>query len=518
MVLGKTEGSENTDPQTPLPPVFVDQIDLVRLFNSVEAIDVSVYPTGVEKHEQLSFVRHGLCSIESAKTLKALVSTLRSLKSQFMESGLFREVNYRIEPAREGGRNTIVCLDFVESNGRKELGIHTDMKGKPEVKISMANVLNRACTIAFECMPTKISAGMTSVKSKLQWYNPIFGQLMETSWTQGTYDHSQLHDLDKENKRELSAAVHFGPSYNRHSLVASHIKSFCDSLTPDHISPSLEKFLYTTRVRSGVQYERVFSALQYHTHSILRALYAHPVQGFDLRLRGGIFNLEMFKALDGENSLAAGVGSRIDSGKEIRLEGFGVYHLLLHPLVTFGLWGKCGMFFPIHPWGTTESHALDRFFVGNSHVRGYRFIGPSEHNKRRYHDVKEYFRREKTSGPISQLGGSLYTALSSSLSFPIPVSGGLIAGHVFLNTGYLNDVCQKDYRCFGDWANDWCSSFGAGIILNQLPGLGALSAQRIEFNLSLPIVRGPKGCDKPLECAGKEVFKRLKFGLYWSSE
>ena len=509
------------DKKTP-PPIVIQDHDLHTLFQSTAPLNISLYHNGLQKHLARTFVQRALYDIENSHSMQSLLHTLRETKSRMLESGLFKDIRYSVEPAKEAHNNAIVRFDVTESNGRKEIGIHTDMKGKPEIKISMANVFDNACTVAFECLPTKLSAGLTAVKSNIQWYNPFFGQSLYASWTQGSQDHGALHNLDRENFHDFAAGAHLGPSYNRNSISVSLKSSALQSSSPDITCSQMAHFHMTERRRMGVEIERTRNNLQFHNNPLLRQIYALPVSGFETRLRGGLYRVRS-AVLQERSSVPT------STVNELRLEGFVASHHALHPLVTLGIWGKVGGFCPVSKADSEGAalypHILDKFFLRASHVRGFTFVGPSIYNQQRYENITEYHGKINTSpfSTIQQLGSSMYAAFSSSLSFPVPLMGGLVAGHVFVNTGCAHDFASEiSGVSWNNLATSFCTSAGGGLLLNQIPGIGAFPSGRLEFNFAFPLL-GKYRCESmqasdPLMWSRKDVFQKMKFGLNWSSE
>ena len=496
-------------------PVHIAESDIHELSKCTRPLNVSVYLHGLDMHRSKFFVERAVNSIEEADSFASLLDRLKAAKHGLLGSGIFSDVQYAVEPALGGGSNAIVRLNVREGKGRKEIGIQTDMKGKPELKVSMANFVDSACTIAIECMPTKLSEGLTSVASSVRWCNPPYAEHADLALLQGTYDHTSTHQLDKENRQSASISTFFGPSYDAHTFQLSYTSSVLGSSTANNLCDELKHFHQTRRDRVGLQYERVFSKLSYHTYPLLRQLYSLPIEGFETRLRCGLFQVACASLENAASHVA----------RELRVEAFSAFHRKLSPFLTLGLWAKVGYFFPMTAHSSQNPplypYILDRYFLGTSHVRGFGFIGPSVYNNRVFAGVKEYASepKEPLVGPIQQLGSSIFAASSVSLSFPVPLFQGLLAGHIFMNTGFAPAYNQRKFSV-RSLVDGLCTSAGGGVLLNQVPGLGVFSSGRLEFNIAIPLLWGEHASIQRSKSmfSRKEVFQKARFGIYWSYE
>ena len=535
---------------------LVSELDEVRydpylfhaLLNHSGHVITRVHLEGFDRHTKHHFVQNSVRGLENATSIPEIMLRCEELRERFMETGLFKDIDSRVEPAQEGGNYVVVRLIASESAGRKQAGISTDLTGSPEIKISAANIMSSPYTVVFEYLPTNLTRSVSALTGKLQSYDSWLGRFAEYSISQGSHDHGRLHALDNEVRAEAKTSVHFGPNRNRSilSLSATHSSLNCTSKSRS-VPHELAPYKDTLRTRLAARYEWAVSTLLSHSTPHLRKLYAHPVQGHDFRIRcelaGGLPTSESAKRTTDSSGLTT-MNKRIrqclslgGTLTDLRLDSWCSKHFLIHPLVTAGVWLRTGMIFPLgeeSPSHKTKSrgcdiHLLDRYFMDGTYVRGYKFIGPHRFTNSKHFSVpidSTIRNTEFTSKTLDQLGGTLLVALSSCVSFPLPLSGGLFAGHVFANAGtvqYIPDSMRSLFHprhgsqirrdIFS--AENWYASIGAGLLLNEIPVIGSLTFGRLEINFSIPFQLRNSQHRGIVWKPNSYVFDRFRFGLNW---
>eukprot|EP00760_Papus_ankaliazontas_P011198 PhM_4_TR14675/c0_g1_i1/m.2287 len=500
-----------------LHPIHITEEHFYRLLQYPYKINVGVYPTGFDKYRSHRFVDRAMLSVARAKSMQDALYRTDELRERFNETGLFSSVDTTFEPASEGGNNVIVRVGVKESRGRREFGVSTDTSGTPEIKLSWASLFHRPYTAVLEVLPTNLNRSASAATAKIQSYDPWFGRIAEYGVTQSNVSHVAVHSADVESRAEANVTVHAGRPTFRHSFsfLATH-SSLRSTSHEGTIPREILKVCGTSRLRNAVRYELHQSALEGHTDPYLQRGYAHAVRGHDFRLKVAKYG---GAALGGD---AEGVSAEVFAAK----------HFLLHPLLTLGVWGRVGGCLPGTPGG--DVHLLDRVFMNGQTVRGYRYVGPYDARgvPESLHDIRNSGAKGGAGARVvDQLGGRFMAALSTSLSFPVlpSVFQGIFAGHVFYNAGVVSTEHTVE-RAMS--TTPWCHSVGAGLVLNQLPVVGAIPFGRIEFNLSLPLVKKsttasggdggavsvPGTCWEVLTRPNPRIFDRVKFGINWIAD
>lgn len=431
-----------------------------------------------------SVLAKDLEALKRCTTLRAATLSMEGIKERWKQLRLFKEVDYVFQPTEDGTTQDVcVHIEVSELPATKSIGIMTTDSAYPEVNVSLDNILGGRYTLQGSCLSP--GSRMQAISVSLFSNVPFLGTSAEYFAGHST-EKKNYHLASAEKMFELKAVAR-----NKKGPLSSE---FTVGLQRRRLLPVSKRDIlgddvldFSTRHKGYVRHDVSLSNVEYHTHPYLYNMYPLPIGGSVLQMTNEI-----------AGALMGGDVSFFKS--ELQASKF---------------W-KLGPFFSLH-WSAraagiaTDQHRIpinDRLFLGSSHIRGFKSVGPSN------------LERLTTPSRFAATGGNALWASSLSLSFPfigIP-HNGFAAMHLFANIGNLRMVqSMAQLTDTRKWLRDSACSVGGGIVVTRIPLLGVLPSGRFEVNFALPLGLTRKGdltfCNGP-----QELFERLKFGLVWSSQ
>ncbi|CCW67334.1 unnamed protein product [Phytomonas sp. Hart1] len=428
-------------------------------------------------------IANDLEAIKMCDSIQAVTAVMETIRNRWSNLGIFRTVNYNFEPTQNGEKGDIcVRIDVEENKPKKSIGIFTTDTSLPEVTVAFENALGGRYSIKGNYIPP--ASRVHSLSVSLLSNVPFIGQNAEYYIGRRT-ESKAFHVASGEHIEEVKATTqtrkfgilsNFTIGFQRRTLLAKNKRSLPETLLSD----------FSTTNKGYIRHELELSRLAYHANMHLYNMYPLPIYGHSINLT---------------NELAGGIiaGSFDFLKSELQC----CKHWPLGPFFSFQ-WGL--KLAGIYPFMKSHIPLNDRLFLSNSHVRGFKSIGPS---------TLDF-------GPSQQFaatGGNALWATSLNLNFPLLFfpNNGLAAMHLFVNAGNLRMV--ETFRQFQDaysWFRKSACSFGMGIVITRIPLFGISSSGRFELNFSIPL-----GIDKHGNVAFRNgncnVFDKIKFGLVWSS-
>eukprot|EP00796_Vickermania_ingenoplastis_P000453 gene453-236_t len=447
-------------------------------------ITTHVRVSGLERIHP-SVLEKDLEAIKRCGTLRDATLSLEQVTERWRNLGLFKDVKYYFQPTDDGERTDICAqIDVQELPSTKSIGIMTTDSAYPEVNVSLDNILGGRYTIkaSYISPASRMHAVTASVVSNV----PYLGTSAEYSAGHHTEKkYCQLASAEKVLEVKAVARNIKGPlqsevtvGFQRRRLIPVHKK---DILGDDMMD-------FSPTHKGYIRHDLSVSKVMYHGHQTLFNMYPLPIAGYVWHMA---------------NEVAGGVLG-------------GDFSFLKSEFQWSKFW-SLGPFFSLH-WSSrlagivTDGHSRvplnDRLFLANSHVRGFKSVGPSTLD------------RLTTATRFAATGGNALWASSLSLSFPFVgfPQNGFAAMHIFANAGNLRMVhsAAQLTDCW-KWMREAACSVGAGIVVTRIPLMGVLPSGRFEVNFSVPIGISSRG-DLKTSNGPRELFERVKFGLVWSSE
>lgn len=421
-------------------------------------------------------------TIKRCSTPGMVSYTMEEIKERWARLGIFRSVQYNLEPTKDGADNDIcVHIDVVEGKPKQSVGIFTTETSLPEVTVALENVLGGRYSLKGSYIPpaSRVHAISCSLVSNV----PFIGQKAEYYFGRRT-ESKAYHLASAERIEEVKAtaenkkagfASEFSVGFQRRTLV-THDRS--------NIPPSVQADFITTD-KGYISHEVNFSNVAYHATPYLYNMYPLPIYGRDTTLRnefaGGIFggDFTFFK-------------SELQSTQ----------YWPLGPFLSFQWSTRLAGIFPFRE---NRIPLNDRLFLSNCHVRGYKSVGPSNIGAE--------------NGRFAAMGGNGLWATSVSLNFPFLFfpNNGIASMHLFANAGNLRMIesCEALKDVYS-WVRNCACSFGGGLVITRIPLFGASPSGRFELNFSVPLGVDHSG-NLTFKNGSRGLFERIKFGLVWSS-
>ncbi|EPY37408.1 Tob55 [Angomonas deanei] len=422
-------------------------------------------------------------AVKRCSKIEDVVISMEEIKKRWLELGVFKEVNYNIEPTADGAPNNVcVHIDVREANAKKSVGIFTTETSLPEITMSLENVLGGRYSVKGNYIPP--AARVHSIALSFLSNVPFIGQGAEYYVGRRT-ENKTYHLANAEKIEEVKATAsnqkpgmysHCSVGIQRRKLVTKHRESVPEDLLPD----------FSTKNKGYIKYEFNFQNVAYHANPALFNMYPLPIYGTQ------VFS-ESELACGGESDRFTFLKSEFQFSKFWPLGPFFSVH-----------WGsRVG---GIYPFFQSRIPLNDRLFLSTCHVRGFKSIGPSTA------DAGETERFAAT-------GGNAMWASSLCLNFPFlfAPNNGLAAMHLFANAGNNRMISSYDeLKDVYTWFRNCACSIGAGITITRIPLFGVVPSGRFELNACLPIGIDKRG-DLTFRNGNPKLFDNVRFGLVWSS-
>lgn len=429
-------------------------------------------------------VAKDLEAVKRCKTIEAVVHTMEEVKNRWQTLGIFRDVQYNLEPTQDGADNDIcVAISVVKCMPKKSLGVFTTDTSLPEVTVALENVFGGRYSFKGNYIPpaSRVHALSFSLLSNV----PYIGQRAEYYLGRRTETKAfslasgekveEIKATTRNQKSGLASELTVG--FQRRAMLTKDRGEIPVDLLPD----------FSLTNKGYVRHELSVSSGAYHANPDLYNMYPLPISGRDLSLA---------------NEFAGG-----PAGGDfcfLKTEAQMTKYWPLGPFLSMQLSAKLA---GIYPFGGSRIPLNDRLFLSTCHVRGFKSIGPSTLDLGR------------ETGRFAATGGNALWASSMSLNFPFLFfpNNGVASMHLFANAGNLQTIDTREALCdWYKWLRTSACSVGAGIVITRIPLFGIAPSGRFELNISVPL-----GIDKnghiTTGSGSPKLFDRVRFGLVWSS-
>ncbi|KAG5499053.1 hypothetical protein GH5_03754 [Leishmania sp. Ghana 2012 LV757] len=467
--------------ETTPPTVNISEDDLKAALKM--PIRAHVRLVGIEKTHP-DVVARDLETIKRCHTMQEAVETVTEIRSRWISTGIFRNVQYNFEPTADGERNDIcVRLDVVEEKPKKSIGVFTTDTSIPEITVALENILGARYSVKGNYIPP--ASRVHSISFSFLSNVPFIGQNAEYYIGRKT-ENKTYHLANAERVEEVRAtttnrkgklASEVSVGFQRRTLLTKHMKDIPAGDTVD----------FSATDKGYIRHQFTITDVAHHANPFLYNMYPLPIYGSQVSFC---------------NEFAGGpVGGDFSF---LKSEFQGSKYIPLGPFFALQLSTKLA---GIYPFFGNRIPLNDRLFLSNCHVRGFKSVGPSTLDG------------EGNASRFAATGGNALWATSLSLNFPFLFfpNNGIASMHLFANAGNARmidslDALKDGYR----WLRHCACSVGAGIVITRIPLLGVAPSGRFELNMSIPI-----GIDKQgnIVCRNgrKSLFDRFRFGLVWSS-
>ncbi|KEG13803.1 Tob55 [Trypanosoma grayi] len=424
-------------------------------------------------------------AIKRSHTISEISNNMNEARARWARMGIFRSVNFNLEPTFDGEPNDVcVHIDVEESKATKSFGIFTTETVLPELTLSLENILGGRYSVSGNYIPptSRTHAVSFSIRSNV----PFLGQTGE--YYIGKRDEAKTcHPATSEKVEEIRATTRnekngvlsdLSIGFQRRLLASKDKRDLGEDLLND----------FTTTFKGYVKHELALSSAEYHANPFLCNMYPLPIRGGQISMK---------------NELAGGpfggqftfLKSEVQTAKYWPL---GSYCSFQWNTKLAGIWSYQQARIPLN----------DRLFLSTCHVRGFKSVGPSTM------DISG-----RDGGRFAATGGNALWATSISLNFPFLFfpNNGLAAMHLFANAGNLQMIDSKpELLDLTRWFRSCAASVGFGVVVTRIPLFGVSPNGRFELNFSIPV-----GIDRHGNISwrngNKNLFERVKFGLTWSS-
>lgn len=423
-------------------------------------------------------------TVKRCRTIEEVVHAMEEVKTRWHGLGIFRQVEYNLEPTQDGEKNDIcVNIDVEEAKPKKSLGVFTTDTALPEITVALENVFGGRYSIKGNYIPP--ASRVHSVSFSLLSNVPFIGQSAE--YYLGRRQESKAFSLANHEKieevkavtqnRKAGVASEFTLGFQRRVLVTKEKSEVPEDLLPD----------FTTTNKGYIRHELTLSNAAYHANPYLYNAYPLPIAGQSLAFT---------------NEFAGGpTGGDFCFWKtEAQVQKY-------WPLGPFFSLQWSAKLAGIHPFMHSRIPLNDRLFLSTCHVRGFKSVGPSTLDSGRPHSR------------FAATGGNALWATSLNVNFPfVPFpNNGIVSMHVFANAGNLRMVESREALFdLWKWVRSSAFSIGAGIVVTRIPLFGISPSGRFELNVSVPLGVNSEGRIVPRN-GNPKVFDRVRFGLVWSS-
>lgn len=422
--------------------------------------------------------------IKRCSTMEEVVGTMSEIRSRWEGLGLFKKIDYNFEPTQDGGRYDVcVHVRVEEAKPKKSIGVFTTDTSLPEITVALENIFGGRYSIKGNYIPP--ASRVHSISLSFLSNVPLLGQNAEYYIGRRT-ENKTYHPANSEQIEEIKAtstnkkgkvASEVTVGFQHRTLKAKCLKEVSESLRAD--------FLPTNK--GYIRHQFTFTDVAHHANPYLYNMYPLPIFGKQISLinefAGGCFG-----------------GDFTFMKSELQASRFWP----LGPFLSFQLSAKLA---GVLPFMESRIPLNDRLFLSNSHVRGYKSVGPST-----------MLENENVSR-FAATGGNALWALSGNINFPLLFfpNNGIAAMHLFANAGNLRMVDSlSSLKDAYHWFRECACSIGAGIVITRIPLFGIAPSGRFELNWSVPLGVDREG-SLVFRNGRNSLFDKVRFGLVWSS-